>query len=218
VRFYLYISDTKLDMLFPQIPSATRDSLVKEFKFDLKVVSLSLREQPSDETRYSKLKVVSEYLEEEASSVDKPAAYFKGRLTMKWGPLGGEWRESEAVYFAGATDETVVGLGGSARHVIGTIPGGVDNTFLWPASAVAALVPVLEQEALGAAEREAKIMKDSYGHLWPMFVYSLGAMYRGPEQEVEFLARRLLYGPPGCVEGTNSSVLLGTPIYVAAAD
>lgn len=39
MRYYLYLSDAKLDMLFEQIPQKLLPRLVTEAKVDLKVVS-----------------------------------------------------------------------------------------------------------------------------------------------------------------------------------
>ncbi len=62
LKCYLYISDAKLDMLYAQIELPRRNNLVSELKLDLKIVSLSLRENPQEDTRYGKLQAVSSYL------------------------------------------------------------------------------------------------------------------------------------------------------------
>jgi hypothetical protein len=86
-RYYLYVSDSKLDMLAGQIPRGRLDGLAAELQIDLKVISVSLREAPSDETRYSKLALVEAHLQEQESigPVDAPSAYFDGTFAFATG-------------------------------------------------------------------------------------------------------------------------------------
>jgi hypothetical protein len=213
VKYYLYVSDTKLDMLFAQIPSGVRDNLVKEFKFDLKVVAVSVRENPSDETRYSKLKVVTEFLESEGvGGIDDPAAYFKGELEMEWRPFD-HLIGSDVVYLAGETETTFVGLGGSAKHVIGAKareePG-------WPPSIAARLIPLLMD--VGVDEEDDLEDRKTGGWEYAVAWLARDARQGLTRQNVEFLARRLAYQPPGLADLENKAVLLGSPLYVATAD
>jgi hypothetical protein len=39
VKYYLYISDSKVDMLLSQIPHETKKTIAAEFKIDLKLFS-----------------------------------------------------------------------------------------------------------------------------------------------------------------------------------
>ena len=208
-------------MLFAQIPAATKQRFAKELKFDLKVVSLSLRQNPSDETRYSKLDAVERFIrdEEEVGTVDSPAAWFAGEMDMIIGQLGRPSPERPPVmYFGGETSQTVVGLGGSLRHFIGA-PATPRSTYELPSSSIAALLKVLSEEAEIAnqdafANREALF----YDQLWPKFMESLQRFQReGLPQRVEFLARRLTYTPPGSPQVAKAA-LLGSPVYVAAVD
>ena len=63
MRYYSYVSDAKLDMLYDQIPSKSFSQIIAELKLDLKVVSVSLRRRHTDATRYGKLDVVESYIE-----------------------------------------------------------------------------------------------------------------------------------------------------------
>jgi hypothetical protein len=219
VKFYLYISDTKLDMLAAQIPQNLRSKIAAEAEIDLGVLSVSLRGNPSDDTHYSKLAAVTRYIDESESvgTVDDPSDYFRGTLALKWGPLGPDFAERPpAVYFTGATERTFLGLGGSAHHVIGARSGEGIEGFEFPNSAVSALLHVLAEEA--NPDREVEIMRAVHGDMWAAYVVSVLSSYNAvPPQEVEFLARRLAYAPTGTVDELDRAVLLGTPIYVALA-
>src|SRR5437588_3384766 len=61
------------------MPSGLRDRIAAELKIDLKVVSVSVSGRRSEETRYSKLQLVTAFLEENAAigSVDAPEGVFQ---------------------------------------------------------------------------------------------------------------------------------------------
>ena len=44
MRYYVYISDAKIDMLYPQIPKKFLKKYSKEFKFDIKIFSVTLKD------------------------------------------------------------------------------------------------------------------------------------------------------------------------------
>ncbi len=115
LKYYLYVSDTKVDMLFSQIPLNLAERISTEFKRDLKRVSLSLKPETNAETRYSKLKVVIEYLRrnELLGTVSSPGSYFSGQLPMAFTVLG------PTAVFCGRKDHTLIGLTGSAHHLTG---------------------------------------------------------------------------------------------------
>jgi hypothetical protein len=219
MKYYVYVSDAKVEMLYAQIPRAIRDKIVAELKIDLKVVSLSLKGNPTDETRYSKLRVVSDYLDKEGvGTVDAPHTYFRGSVPMKWGRFG------ETVYFTGASRGTVIGLGGSARHVIGAAPNA-SSELLWSSSLQPALVEFLAgqseklDDAGEGAERAEGVLPVGGNHpgfpadVWVPQLFQIWRRQPGIAEPLEFLARRLLQSDGGGERG-----LLGTPIYVAARD
>ena len=215
LRYYVYVSDTKVDMLYAQIPSRVRERLAAELKVDLKVLALSLSERPDQETRYSKVRLVSDYLVENArvGTVEDPAEYFSGAMPMRWGYLGDR---GDLVYFGGRQGDTMVGLGGSARQVIGEAGSSTPTNSLTIGLVVALRGEVmLEEGELDEvdAESENRLMGTT-----SMIVTGMsGATSRmaGPEERLEFLARRLLFDDR---EEEPTRMLLGTPIYVALAD
>ena len=128
MKYYIYISDDKIDMLYPQIPKPLLQRIAADLKIDLKLfgaeVSVASKSSPSDETRYDKVRLVSEFIEkhQDVGSIDAPSTYFKGTLFMKYGsPV------KVVIYFGGVTSNTILGLCGSLKHVIGSdrniIPG-----------------------------------------------------------------------------------------------
>jgi hypothetical protein len=212
VRFYLYVSESKVDMLFAQIPQKIQDRIATELKIDLKVVSATFREKERASSLYARCEIVVNYLEDNEiiGSVDEPAAYFGGSLPVRWAIFRDE-RTDPVVYFGGETAYTVCGLGGSARHIVGAIPSGVStqNMFAISGSSLPGLLPLIYSAenqitsipAVNEPEGEDEILA---------FTKAL----TGPLQRINFLARRLLY--VRARDGKNA--LLGTPIYVALSD
>lgn len=218
--YYVYVSDTKLDMLSSQIPPKIRDSIAAELKIDLKLLSLTVKSRDSEETRYSKLSLVTKYLREhqDVGSVDVPGQYFEGSLPMVWGPIG----EGRGIYFGTITEHTILGLAGSPRHVIrpesaGSVPSEATSAapdlyeLLRSTSptAVEAAPITLSGLVLGLDSEVTKgIMRATTGS-------------RGPVQRLEFLAKRVADGTTDLIldyEGDRKRVVLGTPVYVAQVD
>jgi hypothetical protein len=114
MKYYVYISDSKLDMLYPQIPLGLRDRIAVELRIDLKVAAISLSERPSQETRLSRLRVVTDYLERESTigGLGEPGAFVRDVLPMRWGPLEllGEPNGGAPIFFSAVTETQVLGL------------------------------------------------------------------------------------------------------------
>lgn len=222
MKYYLYISDAKVDMLLPQIPHEVKKRIATEFKFDLKLLSASRKtETESDDNRFTRLEAVVAFIREYGNlgSIDQPNEYVEGSLEMRWGPYIKEYsdKESPLIYFGGATEQTIVGLGGSAKHILG-------NTSLSPAyshSATPFLVYRLVKELGLDLESESpagNLVENTPLNQYDSDYWSLRAVelattqMKGPKQQVEFVAKRLLYGNG---HFKKKKVLLATPLYVA---
>ena len=58
-------------------------------------------------------------------NVDQGPMFFAGRMRLRWGHLGrGPHGMSGVVYFSGRTPVTLLGMGGSDRHLVGAPEGG----------------------------------------------------------------------------------------------
>ncbi len=131
LKFYFYISDAKVDMLYRQIPQPLLKSIAAELNINITVlgtgVGTTLKPNQPEETRYSRLKVVQSYIEHhfDVGTVEAPRTYFKGALPMRWGPISAPSSPSETkwVFLAGSTGQTTLGLAGSRGHLIGNNEG-----------------------------------------------------------------------------------------------
>lgn len=195
-------------MLYAQIPKSTRSNLEAELKINLHLVDVSFKEKQFDDTLYSKLGVVEEYLnkQEEVGSVASPKEFFKGSAHLQWARIS-----DRIVFFGGIINETAIGLGGSLQYVLGNSSkdiekGGISHTpglvsFLYKELQLRILEPLpnltdesQDERAVSATDWWAKELSKS------------------AIQKFDFLARKLI-----CTKYHKNDILLGTPVYVALA-
>ncbi len=223
-------------MLLPQIPHQAKQKIATEFRVDIKIFGVTrTNETTTEEDRIGRLQAIVKYITENEviGTPDQPAEYFAGTMLMRWGPFDLQGyvddrdEDSPIVYFAGSTEQTLVGLGGSAKHVIGNT--GASNPREWGGSAG----PVLLQLLMNDAEMQADDLRSHY--LVPyerIDTDRLGSLHKlgrrmadtfkrmqGPEQRLEFLAKRIVAGERGWVRKEGKPFLtLGTPLYVAMSE
>lgn len=225
-RYYLYISDAKVDMLLSQIDPGYHRKRATEFSVNLTFVGAKRSVDSPAADEVARLERVTRYLDDHADvgSVDAPGQFFRGLLPMQWGivPTTGGL---PLVYFGGRTEDTIVGLGGSAVHVIGSSPAAEPAPPALASSTMPALLAGLVDA--GGADPVPRVVHD--GTVGPdaadaealASVHRAGTRLRGPAQNVEFLAKRLLSGPspyPELDGRPGMTVLLGSPLYVALVD
>ena len=227
LRYYLYISDSKLDMLFEQIDLKSRKRISAELKIDLKVASLTLRgaENPGP-TRTAKLQLVEQFIEthQHVGTIQEPGkGYFRGQMRMTWDWAG--WNH-DGVWFQGNDYDPghlpqCIGLGGSRYHVLGEArPTGAPSGTGWPA-----IREILEERGF---QNDPALVKSVFDGDLPEQWFN--GLYWGPEYDrwthlhgkllsLEFLAIPLAETQ---VRVTGHGVLerlvhvvIGTPLYVA---
>ena len=227
MKYYIYISDAKVDMLLPQIPHDTRRKIATEIGFDLKVLSAKRKSETDiDDNRVTRLEAVVSFIREYGNlgTVDEPDEYFEGNLPLCLGPLQCDVEshtEPSVVYFAGRSTRTIVGLGGSARHMIGNtscspIPWRGSDTWIIHDYLEYHLRKRLSQgtEKVGDHIRNdfrRRVKKANRGAVRDdllqgvdeidfnagTILESAAGVYNsmeGPVQQLEFIAKRLQYG------------------------
>jgi hypothetical protein len=205
LRYYVYVSRSKVDLLYEQIPEKALSRIATKLTIDLKLLKAEFSAKDSQRSLYSKVEIIEGYLDEEGvvGTVDEPKSYFRGHMPLRWGPYGGGFdSDGEFVYFGGWTENTLLGLGGSAKHVIGQEGSSHANS----ASATPFLVEALRREF---ASGEFNM---SEGEVTSLVELATPYM-KGPFQEMEFLAKRLAVGQPPISHSVKRTIL-GTPIYV----
>jgi hypothetical protein len=219
LRYYLYISDAKVDMLLSQVDPTAKRKLATELSVDLKLFAAKRSSETVEgEDRIGRLEAVVKYLNDhdEIGTLDAPGRFFAGELPMRWGPYGDTG--SALVYFGGITERAIVGLGGSSTHVLGGASGGEP---VFSHSATPALLAALagDEEAVPDTSALAPWTADDAGALKAVHLATSGLA--GPTQGLEFVAKRLLHGPspfPQRDAHDDMLVVLGSPLYVAMVD
>lgn len=192
-------------MLYSQIPIKLKNKLATELKIDLKLISATFKEEPSEGTLYSKLEIVKRYLleNEKVGTITKPAKYFQGKLECKWLIL------NDTVFFGTELGNTVLGLAGSAINVInndtvGQLPTKGSRSHLF------AIMQAVEKFSKATNEANQTSTATNMRN-----VYNISVIFdsiQGPTQRIEFLAKKLLERYDRI---TGKIFIIGSPIYVA---
>lgn len=207
IKYYIYISYTKVDMLFNQIPVDLKKRVAAELKIDLKFISTTFKEAVASETLISKLNLVTKAIEEsgDMGDISNPKQYFAGKLDMGWGTPAfmhhlDEPKKEEMVMFGGSPDsEKIVGLVGSRAHMLGEVGNPVHASYARP--------DFLRKIADGLSESPSEVnSEDMYGAFYATRHAAL--FWEGETQYVEFTAKTFL---------SREDILLGSPLYVALA-
>jgi hypothetical protein len=216
MKYYLYVADTKVDMLLPQIPVEARNKISTEFKLDLKIFSASRKaEADNTENRFSRLDAVCSFITEygDVGPVDDPGDYISDVMDMRYEAF------FSCVFFGGYRGQVAVGLAGSLKHMIGQathhdMPPSSDlfsiltNLKLQLKTDDPQSLPPIDGFEELRLENRRRVDTESLEA-----VRYLAHNMRTPNQKLEFLAKRLLHRPDD-----GGGTLLATPLYVAIAD
>jgi hypothetical protein len=207
MKYYVYISTAKVDMLFNQIHTELRKKIATELKIDLKILSTTFKEDVTSETTISKLDLVIKSLADsgEIGDLSSPKQYFAGRLNMGWGPpefmhFQDESEKEKMVIFGGSPDEKkIVGLIGSKAHLLGETGSPVHASYARP--------DFLRKVAEGMRQLSSQEIADNmYGMYYATREVAL--FWEGNTQRVEFVAKTFVM---------ENDILIGSPLYVALA-
>lgn len=224
MKYYLYISDAKLDMLYPQVPHSVKKKVSTDVKVDLKLLGGSRKsEEETEENRMTKLDAVVRFImeNEDVGRVDADTTYLSEIIEMRWGIAQqrdralGKRVATQTVSFGAMVGDIAVSLFGSTRHLLGAsgtpqaadlrTTAGFESLFI----NIVEVVKTFEQDQTDAGGEDLK----SNAEVLQQFALFTKRM-SGPRQRLEFLAKRLTVGT--ALDGCR--VVVGTPLYVALAD
>lgn len=211
MRYYVYISASKVDMIYTQIPKKLLKNIAGKLTIDFKLIKTEFSESPPRETLIHKLNIVEKYIldNKQVGTTADSKSYIKDTLNMKWGPFS-----EEMVYFACHKENFVMGLGGSLNNVLGNVGKAVSRAHSTSPYIVAALKDkVIENDALAETGQ-------SFESTVLSAVKIASAQMEGIEEKLSFLAKRLFPGDKGNSNQSQDTetIILGTPIYVALED
>lgn len=208
MKYYVYISDTKVDMLLPQIPESFKKRVALDLGIEISILGAklkgSVKRDPMPDERVARLQTVVRYLERKdlVGTVQEPKDFFHAIESMKWGATR---YAPDAALFASYSNDAVVAMFGSVQHVLGEVA-----TLGEPQSSIPYMVRNLLVDGSG---RERAIPEPGVNSL-----HVLGAAvetvreYEGAEQSLEYVARPYWSGMYD-----HRWVVVGSPLYVALA-
>jgi hypothetical protein len=214
MKYYLYISDAKVDMLLPQISEDAKRKVATQFGIDMKIFTAKRTvERDEGADRIARLEAVVQHIREygNVGTVDEPDEYIDDMLPMRFMSTNPKV-SSDLIYLSGHTQTTIIGLGGSAIHVIGSRPAG-DKCWMSNSNTlilIHSLPHILRDEGVPQDEEEDA--------LWPVVNLEIDGP-KTPYENFEFLAKRLVTNRQ-TVAGKPKvwNVILATPLYIAKAD
>jgi hypothetical protein len=132
VKYYVYLSETKIQMLHAQIAQGTSRTREASIGFDIKVLKGQVKESRAlPESAIPKLvEVINELQRSElVGRIEEPKQYIAGTLRMKWNTYGSELfnnaPESPIIFWSYCESQnhphegTVMALAGSKHNLIG---------------------------------------------------------------------------------------------------
>ncbi|HBB96662.1 MAG TPA: hypothetical protein DC054_14855 [Blastocatellia bacterium] len=213
MKYYLYISDAKLEMLLPQITGENKRKSSWEFKLDLKLFSIVRKaEKDEDLGQIEKLEKVVSFIHQfgNVGTVDNPDEYVAGTMEMGWSVFNKATHYPPCVYFGGATEETVIGLFGSTKHLIGHKPfilsDNANESIPYADDIIQSIYRSIASSKKPARTKPSKWLHELY--------YQSSQQSNAATHTLEFLAKRLFYKSLETVPD-NRKILIGTPLYVS---
>lgn len=128
MKYYLYISDSKLERLYPQVKAKFWERLRGELGFSFFVnVKVGIGPKASEEATV-KLDVVIRELEKKQriGTAERPSSYFLGTMLMHSSTYA-----AGMILYGGVDEETktTVVLGGSSRYLTANLPHEIEPDF-----------------------------------------------------------------------------------------
>ncbi|WBL42368.1 SAVMC3_10250 family protein [Algoriphagus halophytocola] len=121
LKYYVYISDTKVNMLYSQIPAKFLEKVQGDVRLNFGFLSGTLKKEKKSEENdvIKKLGSVNNYIlqHESVGTVENPLNYISGRLRLKYGIVS-EYA-SDIAFFGGEINGKLIGLIGATRSLLG---------------------------------------------------------------------------------------------------
>ena len=221
MRYYVYISDAKVDMLLPQVPGALQKKVAAKLGFDIHILKGEIAtERATLETRVARLSAVENHINstQQVGTLDDPQPWISGEAAAKIVRLQ---ENTNVVFFIIETSHTIIAMGGSSKHLTSEVESeGIESGY----SFTPTLLREFEREIVDrpnflAFPSNFKVLSERIqpGGMtqWTQLVYDAARQIGGVDivQSISFLAKRLLEE-----DYLGKRVILGTPLYVSLAE
>jgi hypothetical protein len=224
MRYYIYISETKIDMLFSQIIKSEDERREASLGFDLTVLKGELKESRGiPANKFKKLDTTIGALTKKGviGSLEENKPYISGKLRMTWASFGFR-SNSPITYWGYFSRKLVLGLAGSKHHLLGEQAGGSAHSHSLTGPIVNWILREFgdtppEDEDIEEAQRHYYDFSDSIDHSdISNAIWLAGSQIKGQRSDFDFVAKVLHRGKHRSYGDTNEwEVILATPLYVA---
>ena len=210
LKYYLYISDLKLDMLFPQL--SRWDKLKLRFSLRFKDYFLRL-DLEGKKHKYSKLNQLSKHIQKkcDVGTIESPKTYVKDTVKMKWGiiPLDA----GDMVLFFLKKENLIFVLGGTPEHLI--TENSLQIIEKQSRSDLFNIMLFFKSLEQNYSNQEIEGLLQISERDIPEAIEYISSNKQMVEQELEFLAK--IYSDKRYNDDENIRIIIGSPIYVANA-
>lgn len=219
MKYYVYVSPSKVDMLFPQIPLKRRHKLSTEFGFNLGIASVKVAsERNMSEEVTHRAQAISAHLDDSDSlgTLADPKEWIIDQAVVRVATFS---ENPNVVFFLGQSKELNFAIGGSSANLIGASNSDTINIG-W--SFLPRLLGAFEEVITSRSKLQDEVgevawyltCEDGFGgESWYSLLDAALRFLQGPEMRVEFVAKSLLYGRKESHPQTDFG-LLATPLYV----
>ncbi|NPD87381.1 MAG: hypothetical protein HGN29_01575 [Asgard group archaeon] len=224
MKYYLYCSDAKIEMLFPQMNSWSKINFKLNLAFR-NFFSLGLVVD-AQKHKLRKAKKVSEYILKkcEVGTINNPKSYIQDTAKLKWGILSLEQSDRMVIFYLlsrkGKKSEQenygdlVFILGGTPKHVTTEEPPMFDETRRSDLFNISVFFNRLD--SFGPNDEivnnlRAPVNQGAYHAIEWLSSRHLGQLV---EQEIEFLAKKL-YEDTQEIGSRKIKIVIGSPIYAS---
>ena len=213
MRYYIYISDSKLEMLYDQIPPRQRETIAAELNINLGIVQAKFSSERVENARHQKILMLEKFLGKRIGTLEHSRPYVAGVVTAAWGPYGLDY--PDAVYFGGIANGVYFGLMGSMSNCIGgsnDAPTGHSlSSYVIQTLARRKMLPSRISSRLHSDMSADDINRKAFEGVIMANQCSIE-----PQERVRFLARTVISRNEP--DSGEHPVYIGSPIYVAAYD
>ena len=115
LKYYLYFSDSKLDMLFPQLSRFDKIKLQFSLGFKRTFIRFDIKDEKHE---MNKMKQLSKYILKkcEVGNIENPKSYIKDVAKLKWGIIPMD--AGDMVLFFIKKEGLIFVLGGTPKHLV----------------------------------------------------------------------------------------------------
>ena len=221
MRYFVYISESKIKMLFSQVAKSDVERLEEFLGFDLKILKGEMKETRGfPANQFAQLNEILNKLgkDELIGSLREQKPFIKSSLKMTWASFGFK-PDTPITFWSYFSRNVALGLAGSKHNLIGEQPSGIVHSYSRTDSIIYYLRNELENalpqrddnELPSYARTESfqnSLESQAAGGIWE------AVQLPGERETFDFVAK-VLFRTTRKFKNQSWSIILATPLYVA---